>query len=66
MINFVRLLFAPIFLRFQTTEGLQQTLNLLTWVDQSKLKPGLAKRVIIMEKYLAKELISRNVKIWER
>lgn len=65
MIQFIRSFFAPVIVRLQDTEGLQDTLVFLSMVQHDKIEPGLSRWVIRTEKLIAKELIRRGVKIWE-
>jgi hypothetical protein len=61
----IRQLFAPITIRFQTTDDLEATLFFLSECNRDKLSDRLVKNVARMEKLIAKELIRRGVKIWE-
>jgi len=65
MFSKIRTLFAPIIIRFQDTEGLEETLNFLSMVDHDKIEPALSKWVLRTERIIAKELVRRGVKIWE-
>lgn len=65
MISKIRTFFAPVILRFQTTDGLQETMEFLGMVDHSKIDPSLSKWVDRTERLIAKELIRRGVKVWE-
>lgn len=61
----IRQLFAPITIRFQTTDDLEATLFFLSECNRDKLSDRLVKNVARMEKLIAKELIRHGVKIWE-
>lgn len=65
MFSYVRYFFAPVIIRFQATDGLEETLNFLDMCDKTKLEPRLVKFVERTQFLIAKELLRRGVRIWE-
>jgi hypothetical protein len=61
----IRQLFAPIVIRFQPTDSLEETLFFLSECNRDKLSDRLIKQVDQTEKLIAKELIRRGIKIWK-
>jgi len=58
-------LFAPIVIRFQSSDDLEAALFFLSECNRDKLSDRLVKQADRMQKLIAKELIRRGVKIWE-
>lgn len=65
MLGYVRMMLAPITLRFFATDGLIETMNFLDMCDRSKLDKSTAKFADRTQFVIAKELIRRKVRFWE-
>jgi hypothetical protein len=62
----IKLLLAPITVRFFATDGLIETMQFLDMCDRTKLDTDLAKFADRTQLILAKELIRRKVRFWEQ
>lgn len=65
MLAYIRYIFAPIVIRFQATDALEETLEFLDMCDRNKLDAKLIKFVDRTQFLIAKELLRRGVRIWE-
>ncbi len=65
MLSYARYVFAPLIIRFKSTEDLEATLDFLDMCDKTKLEPKLVKFVDRTQLIIAKELLRRGVRIWE-
>jgi hypothetical protein len=65
MLSYARYVFAPLIIRFKSTEDLEATLDFLDMCDKSKLDERLVKFVDRTQFIIAKELLRRGVRIWE-
>ena len=65
MLSYARYVFAPLIIRFKSTEDLEATLDFLDMCDKTKLEPSLIKFVDRTQFIIAKELLRRGVRIWE-
>lgn len=65
MLTYIRHVFAPLIIRIQETDALEETLAFLEACDRSKLRPRLAKYADRLQFLVAKELLRRGVPIWK-
>lgn len=66
MLGYVRMMLAPITVRFFATDGLIETMQFLDMCDRDKLDADLAKFADRTQLVIAKELIRRKVRFWEQ
>ncbi len=62
----IKLLLAPITVRFFATDVLIETMQFLNMCDRTKLDTDLAKFADRFQLIIAKELIRRKVRFWEQ
>jgi hypothetical protein len=65
MRDYIRMVFAPITVRFFPTDALIETMNFLGLCDHDKLDTPTSKFARRTEFVIAKELIRRKVRFWE-